>query len=246
MGNCQLFDDFWCFKTEINRISCIFQENTASPPPPTLSTLNLSSNNFSKELANLASLTNSSDNTLENPPAPPLASSSAAASISCDNQFNHHSSDVMDLSMSITAPSSVDSACNGTSTEAFPAMQNNQTTVDDPSLGENHQAPSSSASSTSSGNFSAATPPNVFESSAFSSNYLCTLLANIENEISLTQQHLDDENDKRHKYKVSLEKFLKVFQTFNDVQNRSTTADGHTTTTNSSQRSSQCLRKKVP
>lgn len=109
----------------------------------------------------------------------------------------------MDLSMSITAPSSVDSACNGTSTEAFPAIQNNQTMPDDP----NHQAPSSSASSTSSGNFSAATPPNVFESSAFSSNYLCTLLANIENEISLTQQHLDDENDKRHKYKVSL-KFL--------------------------------------
>lgn len=109
----------------------------------------------------------------------------------------------MDLSMSITAPSSVDSACNGTSTETFLAMPNNQTTPDDPSLSENHhQASSSSASSTSSGNFSAATPPNVFESTAFSSNYLCTLLANLENEISVTQQHLDDENDKRHKYKV--------------------------------------------
>lgn len=216
MENCQLLLKSFKFLITVlitNSFEC-FQENatynqlstnTASSSPPTLSTLNLSSNNFSKELANLASLTNSSDNTLENPPAPPLASSSAAASISCDNQFNHHSSDVMDLSMSITAPSSVDSACNGT-TEAFPAMQSNQTLPDDPSLGENHQAPSSSASSTSSGNFSAATPPNVFESSAFSSNYLCTLLANIENEISLTQQHLDDENDKRHKYKVRKKK----------------------------------------
>jgi hypothetical protein len=211
--------------------------NAASSSPPTLSTLNLSSNNFSKELANLASLTNSSDNTLENPPAPPLASSSAAASISCDNQFNHHSSDVMDLSMSITAPSSVDSACNGTSTEP-----NNQTMPDD----VNHQAPSSSASSTSSGNFSAATPPNVFESSAFSSNYLCTLLANIENEISLTQQHLDDENDKRHKYKVRLGSSVLSLKVSCESPYRSTTADGHTTTTNSSRPSSRCLRKKVP
>lgn len=85
-------------------------------------------------------------------------------------------------------------------------MQNNQTTADDQSFGDakgdNHQ-PSSSASSTSSGNYSASTPPNMFESTAFSSNYLCTLLANLENEISVTQQHLDDENDKRHKYKVS-------------------------------------------
>lgn len=188
-------------------------QTPSNASPPTLSTLNLSSNNFSKELANLASLTNSSDNTLENPPAP-LAPSSAA-SISCDNQFvHHHSNDVvMDLSMSITAPSSVDSAlcvpCNGTSTEAYLAMQHNQTTADDPNFGdcnamgksENHQ-PSSSASSTSSGNYSASTPPNVFESTAFSSNYLCTLLANLENEIAVTQQHLDDENDKRHKYKV--------------------------------------------
>lgn len=191
----------------------IHQHTPNNSSPPTLSTLNLSSNNFSKELANLASLTNSSDNTLENPP-PPLASSSAAASISCDNQFNHHqhSNDVV-MDLSITAPSSVDSAlcvpCNGTSTESYLAMQNNQTTTDDQSYsdcnvmgkGENHQ-PSSSASSTSSGNYSASTPPNVFESTAFSSNYLCTLLANLENEISVTQQHLDDENDKRHKYKV--------------------------------------------
>lgn len=186
---------------------------SSSSSPPALSTLNLSSNNFSKELANLASLTNSSDNTLENPPQP-LASSSAAPN-SCDNQFNqHHSSDVV-MDLSITAPSSVDSAlcvpCNGTTTEAYLAMQHNQTGTDEQNFGdcnaivknENHQA-SSSASSTSSGNYSASTPPNVFESTAFSSNYLCTLLANLENEIAVTQQHLDDENDKRHKYKVCL------------------------------------------
>lgn len=81
---------------------------------------------------------------------------------------------------------------------------------------ETNQAPSS-ASSTSSGNYSASTPPNVFESTAFSSNYLCTLLANLENEIAVTQQHLDDENDKRHKYKVGFNKkmshnwFAKLF-----------------------------------
>lgn len=187
------------------------QHTPNNSSPPTLSTLNLSSNNFSKELANLASLTNSSDNTLENP-QPPLASSSAA-SISCDNQFNHHHSNDVVMDLSITAPSSVDSAlcvpCNGTSTESYLTMQNNQTTNDDQSFSdcavlgksENHQT-SSSASSTSSGNYSSSTPPNVFESTAFSSNYLCTLLANLENEIAVTQQHLDDENDKRHKYKV--------------------------------------------
>jgi hypothetical protein len=123
----------------------------------------------------------------------------------------------MDLTVSITAPSSVDSAlcapCNGSSSaEAYLAMQNNQTltTVDDPTFSEcqamvksdNHQPSSSASSTSSSGNYSASTPPNVFESTAFSSNYLCTLLANLEHEISVTQQHLDDENDKRHKYKV--------------------------------------------
>lgn len=190
----------------------VHQHTSSNSSPPTLSTLNLSSNNFSKELANLASLTNSSDNTLENPP-PPLASNSVATSISCDNQFNHQQSNDVVMDLSITAPSSVDSAlcvpCNGTSNEAYLSIQNNQTTTDDQSFSDcnaivksdNHQA-SSSASSTSSGNYSASTPPNVFESTAFSSNYLCTLLANLENEISVTQQHLDDENDKRHKYKV--------------------------------------------
>lgn len=184
--------------------------STNRSSPATLSTPNLSSNNFSKELANLASLTNSSDNTLENLP-PPFASSSAAASNLCDNQFVHRHSNyvIMDLSMSITAPSSVDSAlrmpCNGNDSEAY--MQHNQMATDDQRFGdcnvivknENHQA-----SSTSSGNYSASTSPNVFESAAFSSNYLCTLLANLEQEISVTQQHLDDENDKRHKYKVGL------------------------------------------
>jgi hypothetical protein len=156
----------------------------------------------------------------------------------------------MDLSMSITAPSSVDSACNGTNTETFLAMQNNQTTPDDPSLSENHhQASSSSASSTSSGNFSAATPPNVFESTAFSSNYLCTLLANLENEISVTQQHLDDENDKRHKYKVSLTNtfnVLKIYKLLFSTSHRSMIAGERITTMSSSQHFSRCLRKKVP
>jgi hypothetical protein len=54
--------------------------------------------------------------------------------------------------------------------------------------------PSTSATQSSSQNF--------LESSAFSSKDLCTLIANLEHEISITQQHLDDENDKRHKYKV--------------------------------------------
>lgn len=145
-----------------------------SSSPPTLSTLNLSSNNFSKELANLASLTNSSDNTLENTTSSPLASSSAAPN-PCDNQFTHHHSNdvVMDLSMSITAPSSVDSAlcmpCNGVNTEAYLQNSSSQATIDEQgcndcnaiiksdNLGDNHQA-SSSASSTSSGNYSASTP----------------------------------------------------------------------------------------
>lgn len=132
------------------------------------------------------------------------------------------------MDLSITAPSSVDSAlcvpCNGGNTEAYLNLQNNQTAAEDHIYGdcnaivksENHQATSSSASSTSSGNYSASTPPNMFESTAFSSNYLCTLLANLENEVALTQQHLDDENDKRHKYKVLLDlAWRQLFQTNN-------------------------------
>jgi hypothetical protein len=81
---------------------------------------------------------------------------------------------------------------------------NNDNSSNNTNHNHRHQ-PTSSASSTSSGNFSTSPSQqqNVFESTAFSQSYLCTLLANIENEISLTQQHLDDENDKRHKYKVS-------------------------------------------
>lgn len=56
---------------------------------------------------------------------------------------------------------------------------------------------------TSTLNCSTPATTNELESTAISSNYLCTLLSNLENEISMTQQHLDDENDKRHKYKVS-------------------------------------------
>lgn len=194
----------------------LHQHTSSSSAPPKLSTINLSSNNFSKELANLASLTNSSDNTLENQRPPPMeaAPSSVVAGNSCDNQFSQHSVDIV-MDLSITAPSSVDSAlcvpCNGGSVEAFSSLQKNRTeTVPDDQIydecnvvkNEHHPAISSSASSTSSGNYSASTPPNMFESSAFSSNYLCTLLANLENEVALTQQHLDDENDKRHKYKV--------------------------------------------
>lgn len=193
--------------------------SNSNSSPPTLSTLNLSSNNFSKELANLASLTNSSDNTLESPsPAQtqPSICTAPSPSISCDNQLNNHqlsSNDVvMDLSM--TGPSSVDSALgcvpsNGTSTstDSYLSIANNQTSDDlndADQKSEIHHQPSSSASSTSSsGNYSTSTSQNVFESTAFSSNYLCTLLANLENEIAITQQHLDDENEKRHKYKVS-------------------------------------------
>lgn len=118
------------------------------------------------------------------------------------------------MDLSITGPSSVDSAvggeCNGTNIESHAIS--NQTETEEQNYvncnaiipSETHQQPASSASSTSSGNFSTSPQQNVFESStAFSQSYLCTLLANLENEISVTQQHLDDENDKRHKYKVN-------------------------------------------
>jgi hypothetical protein len=181
-------------------------------PEATLSTLNLSSNNFSEELANLASLTNSSDNIIENPHI--STSNPQPVSIQCDNQYNHQSNNEVAMDLSMTAPSSVDSAvgteCNGLNPELY--AKNNQ--IEDPTTfvncnslvpNEPHQSSASSASSTSSGNFSTSpSQQNVFvETTAFSSSYLCTLLEKLENEIAVTQQHLDDENDKRHKYKVN-------------------------------------------
>lgn len=175
--------------------------NSNSQPATTLSTLDLSSNNFSEELAASLTNNNSSDNTIEPPPA--LTSNSL-----CDKQFNSNVA---------TGPSSVDSAieCNGGSNADnhnhhinSNISSNNQ--IEDQnysvatSVAETQQL-TSSASSTSSGNFSNTSPSqqqNVLESKAVSQSYLCTLLANLENEITVTQQHLDDENDKRHKYKV--------------------------------------------
>jgi hypothetical protein len=187
---------------------------TTSAATATLSNLNLSSKNFSEELANLASLTNSSDNILDNS----THASTNTLSISCDN---HPSATVaVDPDLSLVGPSSVDSAvpemmgaeCNGTSIESH-ALSSNQNeepnsfsscSASVPNDNHSHQ-PASSASSTSSGNFSTSpSQQNVFESTAVSQSYLCTLSKNLENEISLTQQHLDDENDKRHKYKVSV------------------------------------------
>ncbi|KAG5676580.1 hypothetical protein PVAND_006403 [Polypedilum vanderplanki] len=190
---------------------------TASTATTTLSNLNLSSKNFSEELANLTSLTNSNaDNILENSTQPlsTTTRNNHTISISCDN----HQSSTGAVDMELLGPSSVDSAmgqdCNGSSIE--PHSLNNRSQEEHnsslincnaiiPSETHHHQHQSaSSASSTSSGNFS--TSPSqqnhVFESTAVSQSYLCTLLTNLENEISLTQQHLDDENDKRHKYKV--------------------------------------------
>lgn len=131
--------------------------------------------------------------------------------------MNNQSNDVvMDLSMT-TGPSSVDSALGcavGPASNGIDSYHNlnslpNSVQVsshDDLNcdVDQKSEKPTSSASSTSSsGNYSTTTSHNVFESTAFSSNYLCTLLANLENEISVTQQHLDDENEKRHKYKVT-------------------------------------------
>lgn len=201
----------------------------------TLSALNLSSNNFSEELANLASLTttttttssssnnnnNSSDNTVDYMPSTPQPTITAS-NLLCDNQFN--SNIPVDLSTTApastsstsTGPSSVDSAieCNGTNTEHHfnnsnynSHLSSSENQTDDNTAENMPQQTTSSASSISSGNFSNASPTqqqNVLESKAISQNYLCTLLANLQNEISVTQQHLDDENDKRHKYKVKL------------------------------------------
>lgn len=179
----------------------------------TISNLNLSSNNFSEELANLASLTNNSnDNILENSsPYLTTATSSIMSSITCDNPLNSTADLATDLSL--TGPSSVDSAvggeCNGSNTESHAINnQNNeeQSYINCNAIVSNDthhlNQPASSASSTSSSGNLSTSQQNDFESTAFSQSYLCTLLANLENEISVTQQHLDDENDKRHKYKV--------------------------------------------
>lgn len=183
---------------DIDKEDVAMMEQSNSAATVTLSALNLSSNNFSEELANLASLTNtnSSDNMICDEHMPSTSSSFQATAVSnlCDNQM---SSDVA-IDLSMTGPSSVDSAveCNGTNNL-------NQMEEQNYSVEQTHQ-PASSASSTSSGNFSTSpAQQNVFESTAVSRSYLCTLLANLENEISVTQQHLDDENDKRHKYKVN-------------------------------------------
>lgn len=181
---------------------------------PSISTLNLSSNNFSKELANLASLNNSSDNVIEN------ASSSVATTVStttatkpssiCDNHLGNNVNDVV---IDLSKTSSTTTYTNGTiitecsipskSFLMLQQQQDNQNNSTDSSeeqsyvkcnvnvKNESHQNHNHQPSlpSTSSGHGA----PNLFD-----------LLANLENEIAITQQHLDDENDKRHKYKVKL------------------------------------------
>lgn len=211
--------------------------SNSSPPAiaqtATLSALNLSSNNFSEELANLASLTNnnSNDNTdyMPSTPQPTITASNL-----CDNQL--YSNVPVDLSAT-TGPSSIDSAieCNGTNAEHHHFNSN----YSNHHLGSEDQSyntaqPASSASSISSGNFSTASPTqNVLESKAISQSYLCTLLANLENEITVTQQHLDDENDKRHKYKVILIYLICIIfeLTIFIFYNRSMIVEGLTITT---------------
>jgi ubiquitin carboxyl-terminal hydrolase BAP1 len=45
-------------------------------------------------------------------------------------------------------------------------------------------------------------PQQLLEPGAFSPKDLMALLKNLESEISITEQNLNDENDKRYKYKV--------------------------------------------
>lgn len=194
----------------MTQFTCSSTTPTTSTATASISNLNLSSKNFSEELANLASLTsNSNDNTLDNPASYSTAAASTSAennatiSISCDNN------DPLNTPVDLNGPSSVDSAvggtleCNGSLSNNQNDLQNSSSVIGHATETLGHLPASSSASSTSSGNFSTSpSQQNVFESTAFSQSYLCTLLANIENEISITQQHLDDENDKRHKYKV--------------------------------------------
>lgn len=182
---------------------------------PSISTLNLSSNNFSKELANLASLNNSSDNVIENASS---SGSTKPASI-CDN---HLSNNVNDVVIDLSKTSSTTTYTNGTITTecSIPSksflmlqqQQDNQNNSTDSSeeqtvncnvnvKNESHQNHNHQPSlpSTSSGHGA----PNLFD-----------LLANLENEIAITQQHLDDENDKRHKYKVKSEININLNQIF--------------------------------
>lgn len=169
----------------------IIESSNSNSQPATLSTLDLSSNNFSEELAASLTNNNSSDNTIEPQP-----------------QFNSN----VAVDMTTTGPLSVDSAieCNGGGSNHHKINNLSSIHMENPNYSKVAETPqpttSSSASSTSSGNFSSNSPSqpqqNVLESKAVSQSYLCTLLANLENEITVTQQHLDDENDKRHKYKV--------------------------------------------
>lgn len=192
--------------------SVVEPQTSTTTTTTTLSTLNLSSNNFSEELANLTSLTSnsnnnnnsSSDNTVDDY-MPSTPQPTIVASTMCDNQLN--------IPVDLSTGSSVDSAieCNGINASEHHDF--NSSNFSSNNISEDHQniqpshntCTASSASSISSGNFSNASPTqqNVLESKAISQSYLCTLLANLENEIAVTQQHLDDENDKRHKYKVN-------------------------------------------
>lgn len=199
--------------------------NLQSPPPlnenqensaqSTLSTCNnlLSSNNFSEELANLTALTtNPSDNINQ-------SSSAIMHQITTQSDFDsnvtslgdsQNSEIVVDISAPSThesqpAPLSIDSDYHGIENQFTEQLTDEQNFNDCSAILQNDILPqptSSAASSTSKGDFSPSTNSNVLESAVFSSSYLYTLLNNLEHEIDITQQHLDDENDKRHKYKV--------------------------------------------
>lgn len=158
-----------------------------------LPNLNLSSKNFSEELASLASLTSSSENMIEN------STQASSISISCDNQNSSvlNGSEIAANDSETSAKYNIESHLRSNSTLEG-SLIGNAIMPSESQTNSDHQLTSSSASSLS--------QQNVFESTAVSQNYLCTLLTNLENEISATQQHLDDENDKRHKYKVFIRK----------------------------------------
>lgn len=177
---------------------------------PSISTLNLSSNNFSKELANLASLNNSSDNVIEN------ASSSVATTVSttttkpssiCDN---HLSNNVNDVVIDLSKTSTTTTYTNGTVTTecTIPSktflmlqQQDNQNNSTDSSQDQSYVNCNVNVKNESHQNHNHQPLPST--SSGHGAPNLFDLLANLENEIAITQQHLDDENDKRHKYKVT-------------------------------------------